>query len=207
MALGGSRPAAVRERGSRPVGPGHGGRLGRRRRAAGRDRGRGRAADDLSHRERAGGAAGAGPPAGADPPALSRGDAAARRPDRGRGAPHRGLHPAGAAARQRRSAYPAPAAGPRCRPCWTRPDFTLASFLLSVLGEGTFLDLLRFLHTHAPDPVTASITRLVLQDESRHVAFGVAHTAQGGRRRSDACWAGCAAPSNAGIRRCWTPPG
>jgi hypothetical protein len=58
------------------------------------------------------------------------------------------------------------------------PDFTLASFLLSVLGEGTFLDLLRFLNTHAPDPVTASITRLVLQDESRHVAFGVAHTAQ-----------------------------
>ena len=32
------------------------------------------------------------------------------------------------------------------------PDFTTASFLLSVLGEGTFLDLLRFLHEHAPDP-------------------------------------------------------
>jgi hypothetical protein len=59
------------------------------------------------------------------------------------------------------------------------PDFTLATFLLSVLGEGTFLDLLRFLNTHAPDPVTASITKLVLQDESRHVAFGVAHTAHG----------------------------
>jgi hypothetical protein len=26
-------------------------------------------------------------------------------------------------------------------------DFTVASFLLSVLGEGTFLDLLRFLRT------------------------------------------------------------
>ena len=61
------------------------------------------------------------------------------------------------------------------------PDFTLAAFMLSVLGEGTFLDLLRFLHTHAPDPVTASITRLVLQDESRHVAFGVAHTAHAAR--------------------------
>jgi hypothetical protein len=39
------------------------------------------------------------------------------------------------------------------------PDFTTASFLLSVLGEGTFVDLLRFLHRHAPDPVTADVTR------------------------------------------------
>jgi hypothetical protein len=57
------------------------------------------------------------------------------------------------------------------------PDFTTASFLLSVLGEGTFLDLLRFVHEHAPDPVTADVTRLALRDEARHVAFGVAHTA------------------------------
>jgi hypothetical protein len=56
-------------------------------------------------------------------------------------------------------------------------DFTMASFLLSVLGEGTFLDLLRFLHDHAPDPVTADVTRLAGRDEARHVAFGVAHTA------------------------------
>lgn len=56
-------------------------------------------------------------------------------------------------------------------------DFTMASFLLSVLGEGTFLDLLRFLHKHAPDPVTADVTRLAGRDEARHVAFGVAHTA------------------------------
>ena len=57
------------------------------------------------------------------------------------------------------------------------PDFTTASFLLSVLGEGTFLDLLRFIHEHAPDPVTADVTRLALRDEARHVAFGVSHTA------------------------------
>ena len=44
------------------------------------------------------------------------------------------------------------------------PDFTTAGFLLSVLGEGTFLDLLRFLHQHAPDPVTADVTRLALRD-------------------------------------------
>jgi hypothetical protein len=56
-------------------------------------------------------------------------------------------------------------------------DFTLAGFLLSVLGEGSFLDLLRFLHRHAPDPVTAAVCRLALADETRHVAFGVAHTA------------------------------
>ena len=61
------------------------------------------------------------------------------------------------------------------------PDFTLASFLLSVLGEGTFLDLLGFLHGHAPDPVTREICRRVRQDEARHVAFGVAHL----RRQSD----------------------
>jgi hypothetical protein len=61
------------------------------------------------------------------------------------------------------------------------PDFTLAAFLLSVLGEGTFLDLLRFLHRYAPDPVTADVTRLALTDEARHVAFGVAHTAHTAR--------------------------
>jgi hypothetical protein len=57
------------------------------------------------------------------------------------------------------------------------PDFTTASFLLSVLGEGTFVDLLRFIADFAPDPVTADVTRLAARDEARHVAFGVAHTA------------------------------
>ena len=55
------------------------------------------------------------------------------------------------------------------------PDFALASFLLSVLGEGTFLSLLGFLEEHAPDPVSRRITHLARQDESRHVAFGMAH--------------------------------
>jgi hypothetical protein len=57
------------------------------------------------------------------------------------------------------------------------PDFTLAGFLLSVLGEGSFVDLLAFLHRHAPDPVTSAVCRLALADEKRHVAFGVGHTA------------------------------
>ena len=55
------------------------------------------------------------------------------------------------------------------------PDFATASFLLSVLGEGTFLSLLWFLERHAPDPVTAAVCRLAAQDEARHVAFGIAH--------------------------------
>ncbi|TWH72770.1 hypothetical protein JD78_01292 [Modestobacter roseus] len=54
-------------------------------------------------------------------------------------------------------------------------DFSLASFLLSVLGEGSFLSLLGFLDEHAPDPVTRQVTRLARVDEARHVAFGVAH--------------------------------
>jgi len=55
------------------------------------------------------------------------------------------------------------------------PDFSLAAFLLSVLGEGTFLDLLSFLERHGPDPVTRRVAHLALADEARHVAFGVAH--------------------------------
>ena len=55
------------------------------------------------------------------------------------------------------------------------PDFARASFLLSVLGEGTFLSLLWFLRDHAPDPVTREVARLAAQDEGRHVAFGLAH--------------------------------
>jgi hypothetical protein len=58
------------------------------------------------------------------------------------------------------------------------PDFSLATFLLSVLGEGTFLSLLSFLEQHGPDPVTRRIAHLALQDESRHVAFGMAHLQQ-----------------------------
>jgi hypothetical protein len=55
------------------------------------------------------------------------------------------------------------------------PTLPLASFLLSVLGEGTFLSLLRFLEAHAPDDVTRAVVGLAAQDEARHVAFGVAH--------------------------------
>jgi TusA-related sulfurtransferase len=56
-----------------------------------------------------------------------------------------------------------------------RENFLEASFLLSVLGEGTFLDLLRFVETHAPDPTTREIARRTRIDESRHVHFALAH--------------------------------
>lgn len=55
------------------------------------------------------------------------------------------------------------------------PDFAIASFLLSVLGEGSFLSLLWFLRDHAPDLCTREVARLAAQDEARHVAFGLAH--------------------------------
>jgi hypothetical protein len=55
------------------------------------------------------------------------------------------------------------------------PDWANASFLLSVLGEGTFLSLLAFLDRFAPDPVTARVAHLALQDEARHVAFALGH--------------------------------
>jgi TusA-related sulfurtransferase len=54
-------------------------------------------------------------------------------------------------------------------------DFSQASFLLSVLGEGAFLDYLAFVERYAPDPVTADVVRRARADESRHVAFGVEH--------------------------------
>jgi hypothetical protein len=55
------------------------------------------------------------------------------------------------------------------------PDFAIASFLLSVLGEGSFLSLLWFLRDHGPDACTREVARLAAQDEARHVAFGLAH--------------------------------
>ena len=63
-----------------------------------------------------------------------------------------------------------------------KDDFELASFLLSVLGEGTFLNLLAFLRRHAPDSCTQEIMRLAAADEARHVAFGMGHLLYRGER-------------------------
>jgi len=55
------------------------------------------------------------------------------------------------------------------------PEWAIASFLLSVLGEGSFLSLLWFIRDHASDRCTQEVARLAAQDEARHVAFGLAH--------------------------------
>ena len=55
------------------------------------------------------------------------------------------------------------------------PDYATAAFLLSVMGEGTFVSLLSFLERHAPDSVTRRIAHLTRQDEARHVAFAMSH--------------------------------
>ena len=60
------------------------------------------------------------------------------------------------------------------------------------------------MHAHAPDPVTADVTRLALRDEARHVAFGVAHTAHLAAT-DQPTWARSASRSNAGTPRCTTP--
>src|SRR5258707_13807009 len=54
-------------------------------------------------------------------------------------------------------------------------DFTEASFLLSVLGEGTYLDLLRFIERHAPDEATSELARRARTDEARQLQFGALH--------------------------------
>jgi hypothetical protein len=64
-------------------------------------------------------------------------------------------------------------------------DFAIASFLLSVLGEGTFLSLLKFIEQYAPDPVTTAVARRAGQDEARHVAFGLAHLREHIHREPD----------------------
>ncbi len=57
----------------------------------------------------------------------------------------------------------------------SQEDFSDASFLLHVLGEGTFMELLKFLEKIAPDPVTGKIFKLARQDEGRHVGYGLSH--------------------------------
>ncbi len=96
-----------------------------------------------------------------------------RRADRRRGAPHRGVHPPGAAGGRPARRLGRRRPGLACRRSSTSPTSPLASFLLSVLGEGTFLHLLAFLdRSRARSGDRARCARLALQDEARHVAFG-----------------------------------
>ena len=140
-------------------------------------------------------------------PALPRGRAAPRGPGGRRGAPHRGVHPARALLHGAELGVSRAGGRASLQTLLDEPDFALATFLLSVLGEGTFLDLLAFLERHAPDPVTAQVARLALQDEARHVAFGLAHLEHHGRRRPGAARPAARSRSSAATTRCATPPG
>jgi hypothetical protein len=52
-------------------------------------------------------------------------------------------------------------------------NYAQASFLLHILGEGTFKNLFSLLMEIAPDPATERIVELAYRDEARHVAYGV----------------------------------
>ena len=52
-------------------------------------------------------------------------------------------------------------------------DYFASSFLLHIMGEGTFIDLLRFLEDFAQDEPTKKLLSLARKDEKRHVAYGI----------------------------------
>lgn len=55
------------------------------------------------------------------------------------------------------------------------PDYTTASALMHIFGEGFVLTLFRQGEFLAPSEVEKAIFRLCMQDEARHVAYGVKH--------------------------------
>jgi len=55
------------------------------------------------------------------------------------------------------------------------PDYTTASALMHIFGEGFVLTLFRQGEFLAPTEVEKTIFRLCMQDEARHVAYGVKH--------------------------------
>jgi hypothetical protein len=55
------------------------------------------------------------------------------------------------------------------------PDYTVASTLMHILGEGFVLTLFRNGEMLAPSEVEKKIFRLCMQDEARHVAYGTMH--------------------------------
>ena len=57
-------------------------------------------------------------------------------------------------------------------------NYLKSSFLLHIMGEGTFVDLLNFLEKYTQDEATKKLLRLVRIDESRHVAYGMNHIKQ-----------------------------
>ena len=59
---------------------------------------------------------------------------------------------------------------------WKEKDYFTSSFLLHIMGEGTFIDLLKFLEDSfraLGDEASAYLLALARKDESRHVAYGM----------------------------------
>lgn len=59
---------------------------------------------------------------------------------------------------------------------WKEKDYFTSSFLLHIMGEGTFIDLLKFLEESfraLGDEASAYLLALARKDESRHVAYGM----------------------------------
>ena len=65
-------------------------------------------------------------------------------------------------------------------------DFSAAALLLNVLGEGTFLDLLRFVERHAPDgrPPPLRVSRTATSGAMSSSASPTSGDASSGGRRS-----------------------
>lgn len=61
---------------------------------------------------------------------------------------------------------------------WNEKDYFKSSFLLHIMGEGTFIDLLKFLENAflaLGDEQSAKLLELARRDEIRHVAYGMNH--------------------------------
>ena len=61
---------------------------------------------------------------------------------------------------------------------WEEKDYFKSSFLLHIMGEGTFIDLLKFLENcfeSLGDLQSAKLLNLARRDEIRHVAYGMNH--------------------------------
>ncbi|TLD95728.1 DUF455 family protein [Helicobacter jaachi] len=61
---------------------------------------------------------------------------------------------------------------------WAQKDYFVSSFLLHIMGEGTFIDLLHFLSEsfrRIGDEASAYMLQLVKRDEARHVAYGMSN--------------------------------
>lgn len=59
---------------------------------------------------------------------------------------------------------------------WNEKDYFKSSFLLHIMGEGTFIDLLKFLQNsfeELGDKASSTLLYLARRDETRHVAYGM----------------------------------